>query len=67
MHPIIRIVLLLILASAGTALTQPASASPTKPTSPPTLIPLAKVLLEAQDATSLEEQLGRLVTGAWLS
>src|SRR5580700_8742718 len=59
MHPITRIVLLVILAlisSGGTAPGQQASASPAKPTPAPTPIPLAKVPLEAQSAlTSLQE------------
>ena len=58
MHPVIRIVLLIILAlvsSGGAAPGQPASASPAKP-NPATPIPLAKVPLEAQSAlTSLQE------------
>jgi small-conductance mechanosensitive channel len=59
MHPVIRIVLLIILAlvpSAGTALSQQTSASPVKPTPAPTPIPLAKVPLEAQSTlASLQE------------
>ena len=59
MHPVIRIVLLIILAlvsSGGTAPGQQASASPAKPTPAPTPIPLAKVPLEAQSAlASLQE------------
>src|SRR5215813_180616 len=59
MHPVIRIILLIILAlvsSAGTALSQQASASPAKPTPAPTPIPLAKVPLEAQSTlASLQE------------
>jgi len=59
MHPIIRIVLFIIMAlvsSGGAAPSQPASASPAKPTQAPTPIPLAKVPLEAQSAlTSLQE------------
>src|SRR6266436_2606080 len=59
MHPVTRIVLLIILAlvsSGGTAPGQQASASPAKPTPAPTPIPLAKVPLEAQSAlTSLQE------------
>src|SRR6516225_5016920 len=59
MRPLIRIVLLIILAlvsSAGTTLSQQASASPAKPTPAPTPIPLAKVPLEAQSAlASLQE------------
>src|SRR5271157_1333773 len=59
MHPLIRIVLLIILAlvsSGGAAPGQPASGSPAKPTPAPTPIPLAKVPLEAQSAlTSLQE------------
>ena len=59
MHPVIRIVLLIILAlvsSGGAAPGQQASASPAKPTPAPTPIPLAKVPLEAQSAlASLQE------------
>ena len=59
MHPVFRIVLLIILAlvsSADTALSQQASASPAKPTPAPTPIPLAKVPLEAQSTlASLQE------------
>jgi potassium-dependent mechanosensitive channel len=59
MHPVIRIVLLIILAlvpSAGTALSQPASASPAKPNPAPTPISLAKVPLETQSTlASLQE------------
>jgi potassium-dependent mechanosensitive channel len=58
-HPVIRIVLLIILvlvSSGGTAPGQPASASPAKTTPAPTPIPLAKVSLEAQSAlASLQE------------
>jgi small-conductance mechanosensitive channel len=59
MHPIIRIVLLIILAlisSASTALSQQTSASPAKPTPALTPVPLAKVPLEAQSTlASLQE------------
>src|SRR5215831_19077773 len=59
MHPVIRIVLLIVLALVsrpGTALSQQASASPAKPTPAPTPIPLAKVPLEAQSThASLQE------------
>jgi hypothetical protein len=59
MHPVIRIVLLVILAlvsSGGTAPGQQASGSPAKPIPAPTPIPLAKVPLEAQSAlASLQE------------
>jgi small-conductance mechanosensitive channel len=59
MHPIIRIISLIILAlvsSAGTTLSQQASASPAKPTPAPTPMPLAKVPLEAQSTlASLQE------------
>jgi hypothetical protein len=59
MHPLIRIVLLIILAlvsSGGTAPGQQASGSPAKPNPAPTPIPLAKVPLEAQSALiSLQE------------
>jgi len=51
MHSVIRIVLLVILAlvsGAGTALNEPASGSPAKPTPAPTPIPLGKLPLEAQ-------------------
>src|ERR1700739_1218920 len=60
-HPVIRIVLLIniilaLVSSAGTALSQPASAPPAKPIPAPTPIPLAKVPLEAQSAlASLQE------------
>src|ERR1700730_12443933 len=59
MHPVIRIVLLIILvlvSSGGTAAGQQASASLAKPNPAPTPIPLAKVALEAQSAlASLQE------------
>ena len=59
MHPLIRIVLLIILAlvfSGGTAPGQQASKSPAKPNPAPTPIPLTKVPLEAQSAlASLQE------------
>jgi small-conductance mechanosensitive channel len=59
MHPVIRIVLLFILAlvsSTSPALCQQASASPAKPAPAPTPIPLAKVPLEAQSTlASLQE------------
>src|SRR6516165_9871294 len=59
MRPLIRIVLLIILAlvsSTGTTLSQQASASPAKATPAPTPIPLAKVPLEAQSTlASLQE------------
>src|SRR6516162_4693125 len=59
MRPLIRIVFLMILAlvsSAGTTLSQQASASPAKATPAPTPIPLAKVPLEAQSTlASLQE------------
>ena len=59
MHPVIRIVFLIILAlvfSGGTAPGQQASKSPAKPTPAPTPIPLTKVPLEAQSAlASLQE------------
>ena len=59
MHPVIRIVLLIILAlvsSAGPALSQQAAASPAKPNPAPTPIPLAKEPLEAQSTlASLQE------------
>src|SRR6202045_1148449 len=59
MHPVIRIVLLIILvlvSSGGTAAGQQASASLAKPNPAPTPIPLAKVPLEAQSAlASLQE------------
>src|SRR5262249_27048621 len=59
MYPVIRIVLLIILAlvsSASTALSQQASASPAKSTPAPTPIPLAKVPMEAQSTlASLQE------------
>jgi potassium-dependent mechanosensitive channel len=59
MHPVTRVVLLIILAlisSAGTALSQQASTSPGKPTPAPTPVPLAKVPLEAQSTlASLQE------------
>jgi len=61
MHAVIRIVLfiniiLALVSSTGTALSQQASASPAKPTPTPTPIPLAKVPLEAQSTlASLQE------------
>jgi hypothetical protein len=59
MHPVIRIVLLIILvlvSSGGIAPSQQASGSPAKPAPAPTPIPLAKVPLEAQSTlTSLQE------------
>src|SRR6516225_3434124 len=59
MHPVIRIILVIILTlvcSANTALSQQASAPPAKPTPAPTPIPLAKVPLEAQSTlASLQE------------
>src|ERR1700756_4150799 len=59
MHPVIRIVLLVVLVlvcSAGTALSQQASPSPAKLSSAPTPIPQAKVPLEAQSTlASLQE------------
>src|SRR5215469_7099203 len=59
MRPMIRIVLVIILAlvsSAGTALSQQASASSAKPAPAATPIPLAKVPLEAQSTlASLQE------------
>jgi potassium-dependent mechanosensitive channel len=59
MYPVIRIVLLVILAlvsSASTALSQQASASPAKSTPAPTPIPLAKVPMEAESTlASLQE------------
>jgi len=59
MHPVIRIVLLIILAlvsSAGPALSQQAAASPAKPNPAPTPIPLAKEPLEAESTmASLQE------------
>jgi hypothetical protein len=59
MHPVIRIVLLIVLAlvsNGGTALGEQASGSPAKPNPAPTPIPLAKVRLEAGSAlASLQE------------
>src|SRR5262249_37309023 len=59
MHRVTRIILFVILAlvaSVGTALSQQASASPAKPALAPTPIPLAKVPLEAQSTlASLQE------------
>ena len=59
MHPVIRIVLLVVLVlvcSAGTALSQQTSTPPAKPTPAPTPIPLAKVPVEAQSTLdSLQE------------
>jgi len=60
MRPLIRIVLLIILAlvsSAGTTLSQQASASPAKPTPAPTPIPLAKVPLEAQSTLAFLQEI----------
>src|SRR6516164_454116 len=59
MQPVIRIVLVIMLAlvsSPGTVLSQQVSASAAKPTPAPTPIPLAKVPLEAQSTlASLQE------------
>jgi hypothetical protein len=66
MHPVIRIVLLIILAlvsSGGTASGQQAAASPAKPTPSPTPIPLAKVPLEAQSALASLQEIEANVSG----
>jgi len=59
MHPLIRVVLLIILALASSRVTapgQPASGSPAKPNPASTSIPLTTVPLEAQSAlASLQE------------
>jgi potassium-dependent mechanosensitive channel len=66
MHPVIRIVLLIILAlvsSGGTAPSQQASGSPAKPNPAPTPIPLAKVPLEAQSALASLQEIDANVSG----
>src|SRR6266436_8643466 len=66
MHPVTRIVLLIILAlvsSGGTAPGQQASGSPPKPTTAPTPIPLAKVPLEAQSALASLQEIDANVSG----
>src|SRR5271169_2233482 len=66
MHPLIRIVLLIILAlvsSGGTAPGQQASGSPAKPTPASTPIPLAKVPLEAQSALASLQEIDGNVSG----
>ena len=66
MHPVTRIVLLIILAlvsSVGTAPGQQAAGSPAKPTPAPTPIPLAKVPLEAQSALASLQEIDANVSG----
>src|SRR5271165_5961878 len=66
MHPVTRIVLLIILAlvsSGGTAPGQQASGSPAKPTPAPTLVPLARVPLEAQSALASLQEIDANVAG----
>jgi potassium-dependent mechanosensitive channel len=66
MHPVIRIVLLIILvlgSSGGTVPGQQAPASPAKPTPAPTPIPLAKVPLEAQSALASLQEIDANVSG----
>jgi hypothetical protein len=65
-HPVIRIVLflsLVLVASGGTATSQPASGSPAKPTPASTSIPLAKVPLEAQSALASVQEIEANVSG----
>jgi potassium-dependent mechanosensitive channel len=65
-HPIIRIALLIILAlvsSGSSAPTQQASGSSAKPTPAPTLIPLAKVPLEAQSALASLQEIDANISG----
>jgi hypothetical protein len=66
MHPVTRIVLLIILAlvsSGGTAPGQQAAGSPAKPNPAPTPIPLAKVPLEAQSALASLQEIDANVSG----
>ena len=66
MHPVIRIVLLIILvlgSSGGAVPGQQAPASPAKPTPAPTPIPLAKVPLEAQSALASLQEIDANVSG----
>src|SRR5271167_1859393 len=66
MHPVTRIVLLIILAlvsSGGTAPGQQASGSPAKPTPAPTPVPLARVPLEAQSALASLQEIDANVAG----
>jgi hypothetical protein len=66
MHPVTRIVLLIILAlvsSGGTAPGQQATGSPAKPTPAPIPIPLAKVPLEAQSALASLQEIDANVSG----
>jgi potassium-dependent mechanosensitive channel len=65
MHPVIRIVLLIILALAfsGTAPGQQASASLAKPNPAPTPIPSAKVPLEVQSALASLQEIDANVSG----
>src|SRR4029077_4496328 len=66
MHPVTRIVLLIILAlvsSSGTAPGQQAASSPAKPTPAPTPVPLAKVPLEAQSALASLQEIDANVSG----
>ena len=66
MRPVIRILLLVILAlvsSGGTAPGQQASASPAKPAPAPTPIPLAKVPLEAQSTLASLQEIDANVSG----
>jgi hypothetical protein len=66
MHPVIRIVLLIIMAlvsSGGAAPSQQASAPAAKPTPAPTPIPLAKVPLEAQSALASLQEIDANVAG----
>ena len=65
-HPVIRIVLfisLVLVASGGTATSQPASGSPAKPTPASTPIPLAKVPLQAQSALASLQEIDANVSG----
>ena len=66
MHPVIRIVLLIILvliSIGGTAPGQKASGSAAKPTPAATPIPLAKVPLEAQSALASLQEIDANVSG----
>src|SRR5260370_18886 len=66
MHPVIRIVFLIILvlvSSVGTAPGQQAATSLAKPNPAPTPIPLAKVPLEAQSALASLQEIDANVSG----
>jgi len=57
------LIVLSLVSSAGTALSQPASASPAKPTPAPTPIPLAKAPLEAQSTLASLQEIEANVSG----